>query len=375
MTSIKHSWIFIVAAAGLMTVVAAASFASTKVVTVEPQSSALQVAESNAAGGEYVRFQASQIGGDGRIPIIFDCDCANEVDDQFALAYALVRDDIFDVRGVTANGSGRVTSGSLGVERHRQEAQFVVDLVYGPGSGMPVISGANNGDLYTGPNNAAADFIAEEARKYSPDNKLVIVTVGGVANAAMALERNPEIADNVKVFSLLGNYPLNPDPEHNASRDPGGTNKLLQGPAEFEMFSNNFSKRGASKITLNRGQVDTNIKGTGPQLDAPVISPYGPGFTNIGDFLSYLANRFFPSGERPMYDTAPIAIMLDDGLGIGREVAAPEYRGGAVAQRGWLAAPNSNRTIVYWEDFDLEGIRQSMYASFVLDDSKPTFQP
>ena len=52
-----------------------------------------------------------------RIPILFDTDANNELDDQFALAYLLLNGETFDVRGTTVNA----TFNGGGIREHYNE--------------------------------------------------------------------------------------------------------------------------------------------------------------------------------------------------------------------------------------------------------------
>ena len=75
---------------------------------------------------------------DSAIPVIFDTDANNELDDQHALAYLLLNDQAFHVLGITVNA----TYNGGEIDEHMKEAQRVVDLVGWRGK-VPVIKGAN----------------------------------------------------------------------------------------------------------------------------------------------------------------------------------------------------------------------------------------
>ena len=75
---------------------------------------------------------------ESRIPVIFDTDANNELDDQHALAYLLLNDSTFNVIGITVNA----TRNGGEIEEHMKEANRVVDLVGWKGK-VPVLKGAN----------------------------------------------------------------------------------------------------------------------------------------------------------------------------------------------------------------------------------------
>ena len=60
------------------------------------------------------------------IRVVLDCDTANEIDDQFAIAYAL-GSPALDVRGVISV-QNTLIHGAGSVERYQEEAERVVAL-------------------------------------------------------------------------------------------------------------------------------------------------------------------------------------------------------------------------------------------------------
>src|SRR5690242_1916345 len=71
--------------------------------------------------------------------VVLDCDTANEIDDQFAIAYAL-GSPALDVRGVISVHNTLI-HGSGSVERYREEAERVVALC-GMRTNVPCLRGA-----------------------------------------------------------------------------------------------------------------------------------------------------------------------------------------------------------------------------------------
>ena len=71
--------------------------------------------------------------------VVLDCDTANEIDDQFAIAYAL-GSPALDVRGVISVHNTLI-HGSGSVERYQEEAERVVALC-GRGGSVPCLRGA-----------------------------------------------------------------------------------------------------------------------------------------------------------------------------------------------------------------------------------------
>ena len=69
--------------------------------------------------------------GAGPVPAILDTDTYNEIDDQFALVYALLSPESIELRGVTAAPffNSRSTSAGDGMEKSYQEIVRIVELM------------------------------------------------------------------------------------------------------------------------------------------------------------------------------------------------------------------------------------------------------
>jgi inosine-uridine nucleoside N-ribohydrolase len=74
------------------------------------------------------------------IRVVLDCDTANEVDDQFAIAHALgLPGDVLDVRGVISVHN-TIAHGPGSRDMYQDEAERVVGLC---GADVPCITGAD----------------------------------------------------------------------------------------------------------------------------------------------------------------------------------------------------------------------------------------
>jgi inosine-uridine nucleoside N-ribohydrolase len=131
--------------------------------------------------------------------IIIDTDAANEIDDQYAIAYAVLSGR-FDICGFTAAHFGKQES----MEKSYMEIIHVLDLL-GRENTFPVYRGAPQ--AMSKPeqpvDSPAARFIVAEALK-SNDQNLHIVSIGPLTNLASAYLLEPEIKDRIKVLWLAG---------------------------------------------------------------------------------------------------------------------------------------------------------------------------
>jgi purine nucleosidase len=133
--------------------------------------------------------------------VVLDCDTANEIDDQFAIAYAL-GSPALDVRGVISV-QNTLIHGNGSVERYQEEAERIVALCGKQGS-VPCIRGAI-GPMETRETpvrSAGLDFLIAEARR----GPLTIIATGPITDVASLLLVAPEVRENMRVV-WLGGFP------------------------------------------------------------------------------------------------------------------------------------------------------------------------
>lgn len=171
--------------------------------------------------------------GPGRLEVVVDTDVMNEVDDQFALVWSLLRQDRLHLRAflacpfglepsLFAPGSGLLTeldrrhletgltalgttadqvpvvSPADGVERARVELERLVALA---GSDVPVVAGSDRylPDERTPVVSDAATRLVELAHE-EREGPLYVVAIGCATNVASALLLDPSILDRVVVL-------------------------------------------------------------------------------------------------------------------------------------------------------------------------------
>jgi purine nucleosidase len=131
--------------------------------------------------------------------VVLDCDTANEVDDQFAIAHALgLLEGTLDVRGViSVHNTTAHDPGSR--DMYQKEAERLVALC---ASDVPCIPGAERPmeSMEKPVPSAGLDFLAEEAR-LSP---LTVIATGPATDVASLLLTVPESRANVRVVWLGG---------------------------------------------------------------------------------------------------------------------------------------------------------------------------
>jgi len=145
----------------------------------------------------------------GRRPIrmVLDTDTYNEIDDQFALVYALISPEL-DVRAVYAAPfhNSRSSGPGDGMEKSYEEILRILGKLDKPAGGFAFKGSAR---YLTDPKRpekspAAMDLVAR-AGKCSPEDPLYVAAVGAITNVANAILIDPSITDKMVLVWLGGN--------------------------------------------------------------------------------------------------------------------------------------------------------------------------
>ena len=152
----------------------------------------------------------------GRVQIVIDTDAANEIDDQFALAWALGRQDRLDIRGIYATPFSFAHRRSLypkaafdappfnppdvGMERSFHEIERVQDLLalqQRPAAmrGSPSYLRSLDEPI----SSDASEHLIATAMGMPTDEPLYVVALGCATNVSSALLLAPEIAQKIVV--------------------------------------------------------------------------------------------------------------------------------------------------------------------------------
>ncbi len=136
-----------------------------------------------------------------RIPVVLSTDVGNEIDDQWAIVY-LLTNPRFDVRGIiSAHAPSLVPPAahtSYLILRDVVEKRMGL-AVHPPlleGSSLPLRS-------QTEPQiNAGVDLLIETSREFNPQNRLTVLTIGAVTDAASAILKDPSITDRIRIIDM-----------------------------------------------------------------------------------------------------------------------------------------------------------------------------
>jgi len=141
------------------------------------------------------------------IRMILDTDTYNEVDDQFAMVYALLSPEAVKVEAIHAAPfyNENSTGPGDGMERSYREILRLMDLLNFKSEGI-VFKGA---DRYMGSTETpcecdAVDNLIRLALDSTTEDPLFVIAIGAPTNVSSAIIKEPKIMDTIKVVWLGG---------------------------------------------------------------------------------------------------------------------------------------------------------------------------
>ncbi|MCC6682030.1 MAG: nucleoside hydrolase [Phycisphaeraceae bacterium] len=255
-------------------------------------------------------------GSGAPLPVVIDTDTYNEVDDQFAVTYAMLRSDRIDLQACYAAPfqNKRSQSPADGMQRSYQELLTVYQHMGRPSEGH-VFRGSDAWMKDTGKpikSEAVRDLI-DRAMKRDPrkDGPLYVVCIAALTNLASALRIEPRINEHIVVI-WLGGHPLNwpTAREFNLEQDLASTRTVLECKAPFVYVP---CKNVAEHLRTSLPELAAHVRGCGA----------------IGEYLyesvrEYLGEK--PGLSRSIWDVAAVAVLLEPALVPLRAAKLPALR-------------------------------------------------
>ncbi len=144
----------------------------------------------------------------GKIKMVLDTDAFNEVDDQFALVYAMLSPEKIDVKAIYAAPfhNNRSENAGDGMEKSYEEILRLLQFMNKPSGGF-AFRGSDRylENVETPIKSPAVDDLIKKAMASSTDNPLYVVPIGCITNIASAILIEPKIIERIVVVWLGGN--------------------------------------------------------------------------------------------------------------------------------------------------------------------------
>lgn len=208
------------------------------------------------------------------VRFILDADTGNEMDDLYAIVRCFDTDDVDLIGLVSAhfnnvqlltdsvwNSYSTKNINSLQLSQMENELlleQCKMKHIPHP-AGCEKMVGFAWG-YYSGaqvPTSEGVDFIIEHAKKATPENKLIVVTLGAVTNVAAAILQDPSIAKNIRLYALNMKYNIENKAwnknSFNARNDVNGLDLILNN-TELELWVIPGNVSGSFKFQRNNTQ-------------------------------------------------------------------------------------------------------------------------
>lgn len=172
-----------------------------------------------------------------KIPVIIDTDIGNDIDDTFALCFALLREEL-DIRLVTTVLGDPVYSAKIIAQMNERCGKGTIDIGLGKCGARPAMyqrDWVENYDLSSYPGRIYEDGVAQMINVICQSEKTVtILAMGPCTNLAEAIRRSPDISDKVRVIAVFGGlfrgyFSKEPCPEYNVHKDVEAARTFLTG--------------------------------------------------------------------------------------------------------------------------------------------------
>jgi inosine-uridine nucleoside N-ribohydrolase len=244
-----------------------------------------------------------------KVRVVIDTDTFNEIDDQFAIVYALLSGEKMTTEAIYAAPyfNSRSTGPANGMELSYDEILRLLDLMGKPHEGfvfkgstdyVGTGSGIGSGtDLKPQRNDAVNDLI-ERAMASTPDDPLYVIALAAITNVASAILLEPRIIERMVVVWLGGHALWWPHTrEFNLRQDVPGARVVFD--------------CGVPLVMLPCNGVVSALNTTIPELDR-YVEPAG----TLGAFLAGRVRGYREEGEhigwsKPIWDMAPVAYLID----------------------------------------------------------------
>ena len=250
------------------------------------------------------------------VEIVIDSDTFNEIDDQFAIAYALCRPERLTVLALLAAPfqNEKAETPADGMRKslwemyriralcHSNAPIFAGSETYLPRSGQPVES-------------PACDALIRLARSMPAGQRLRVVAIAALTNVASALLKAPDIKDSI-VIEWLGANAANfaTQDEFNLRQDRAAAQVVLNSGAPVVWYP---CRGVCSHLTLTLWEAEHWLKGRNELADALCALLRQSGATGMGQ-------------SRVVWDIAPIAALCDPGCVQLAETPSPIVTEGAL---------------------------------------------
>ena len=238
----------------------------------------------------------------GPIDLVIDSDTYNEIDDQFAIAYAIHAEEKIRLQAIYAAPffNEHSTGPADGMEKSYQEIHRLLQL---SGKSFPVYRGSVSylqDEKHPVDSEAARDLVSR-ARNYTPEKPLYVVAIGAITNIASALLTEPDTADRIVVIRLGGNaLHWKDNREFNCKQDVAAARVVLGSGVPLVLLP---CMGVVSAFTTTGPELNFWLRGKGPLCDYLIDH-------TIAEAEQYAKGKVW---SRVIWDVTAVGWLLNDG--------------------------------------------------------------
>lgn len=236
----------------------------------------------------------------GKLSVVLDTDAYNEVDDQFAIAYALFSGDRLDIEAIYAAPfvNDHADSAGDGMNQSYEEILRIMKLCSRE-TAAPVYKGAERFLEHRADSVQceAVDDLIFRALRHTKERPLYVVSIGAPTNVASALIKCPEICGSIVVLWLGGNSLEQQDArEFNLEQDIIASQTLFCGHVPLVLFP--------------CGGVTDRLRLTTEELRRRMVP------SELSDYLVGIVEKYKEKeygDEKVIWDIIPFTWLINDG--------------------------------------------------------------
>ena len=242
--------------------------------------------------------------GGQRIRVVIDSDAKGEIDDQWAIALAILSPERFQIEGFVGVHFDNAWGGQDSAEKSAHEIETILEKA-GLAGKWPVVQGSHPMQYQFAPSESeGVDFIIDRAMAGTPQEPLWVIGLGAATDMASALLKEPRIVDRVVAFWHFRTRWPEKCYNFNVYGDVRAARLLFHSPLSFVLFD------------------------TGTYLRCPMeeserlVRPYG----ELGRYLHEYRHRYplYRSPDKGFFDLGDIAALLDPDLACWEVAECPE---------------------------------------------------
>lgn len=239
-----------------------------------------------------------------RVDVVIDTDTYNEIDDQFALAYALRSTERLNIQAIYAAPfhNERSISPADGMNKSYDEILRILELCGREDLKASTYRGsvAYLSDEDTLVDSDAARDLVARSRLYNSEKPLYVIAIGAITNIASAILMDPEIVDRI-VLVWLGGHALDwPNTqEFNMAQDVAAARVVFG----FEIPLIQLPCMGVvSAFTLSEPEMEGWLRGRNELCDYLIDA-------TIDEARTYVQS---PIWSRVIWDVTAVAWLVDE---------------------------------------------------------------